>query len=74
MEGVDRAARVSLSRMKRNGAATVKTHGGAGEAVRKDHVKKSSVKNPLGTGTHEKSRNWLLTSVSCCQVGLDFKD
>lgn len=30
MEGVDRAAHVSISNMKRNGTATVKTHGGAG--------------------------------------------
>lgn len=57
MEGVDRAARVSISCMKRNGAATVQTHGGAGEVARKDHVKESSVKSPLGTGTHKKARN-----------------
>ena len=54
MEGVDRAARVSISSMKRNGTATVKTHSGAGEVVRKEHVKKSSVKNPLGRGPTRK--------------------
>lgn len=56
MEGVDKAAHVNISSMKRNGAATVQTHGGAGEVARKDHVKESSVKNPLGTGTHKKAR------------------
>lgn len=71
---MDRAARVSISSMKRNGAATVQTHGGAGEVVRKDHVKEGSVKNPLGTGTHKKARNWLPTNISCCQAGPDFKD
>lgn len=71
MEGVDRAARVSISSMKRNGAATVKTHGGAGEVMRKEYVKRSSAKNPLGTGTHEKARHWLPTSISCAQVGPD---
>lgn len=47
-EGVVRAAHVSISSMTRDGAATVKTHGEAGEGAGKNHGMKSRVKVPPG--------------------------